>query len=78
VATDYKRRKASETGESGDSVSRGRSVQPARCVAGHSPGRKIAEEARIMNTNPIVVEQVFNAPIADVWKAITDNDRMRW
>ena len=26
---------------------------------------------------PIVVEQVFNAPISVVWKAITDTDQMR-
>ena len=30
-----------------------------------------------MNTNPIVVEQTFNAPIAVVWKAITDKEQMR-
>jgi uncharacterized protein YndB with AHSA1/START domain len=29
------------------------------------------------NTGPIVVEQTFNAPIAVVWKAITDKDQMR-
>ncbi len=29
------------------------------------------------NTDPIVVEQTFNAPIAVVWKAITDKDQMR-
>ncbi|MBC8872864.1 MAG: SRPBCC domain-containing protein [Planctomycetes bacterium] len=28
-------------------------------------------------STPIVVEQVFNAPIAVVWKAITDKDQMR-
>jgi uncharacterized protein YndB with AHSA1/START domain len=26
---------------------------------------------------PIVVEQIFNAPISVVWKAITDTDQMR-
>jgi len=30
-----------------------------------------------MNTDPIVVEQTYNAPIAAVWKAITDKDQMR-
>ena len=30
-----------------------------------------------MNTDPIVVEDTFNAPIAVVWKAITDQDQMR-
>ncbi len=30
-----------------------------------------------MNANPIVVEQIFNAPIAVVWRAITDTDQMR-
>ena len=30
-----------------------------------------------MNTDPIVVEQTFNTPIAVVWKAITDKDQMR-
>ncbi len=30
-----------------------------------------------MNSDPIVVEQTFNAPIAAVWKAITDKHQMR-
>ena len=30
-----------------------------------------------MNNDPIVVDQTFNAPIAAVWKAITDKDQMR-
>ncbi len=30
-----------------------------------------------MNTDPIVVEQTFNAAVAVVWKAITDKDQMR-
>ena len=30
-----------------------------------------------MNIDPIVVEQTFSAPIAVVWKAITDRDQMR-
>lgn len=30
-----------------------------------------------MKTDPIVVEQTFNAPIAAVWKAITDAEQMR-
>ena len=30
-----------------------------------------------MNTDPIVVEQIYNAPIAAVWKAITEKDQMR-
>ena len=30
-----------------------------------------------MNTDPIVVEQIYNAPIALVWKAITEKDQMR-
>lgn len=30
-----------------------------------------------MNAAPIVVEQEFNAPIAVLWKAITDTDQMR-
>ena len=30
-----------------------------------------------MNADPIVVEQTFNAPMAVVWKAITDKDQMR-
>jgi len=29
-----------------------------------------------INAEPVVVEQVFNAPIAVVWKAITDKDQM--
>ena len=29
-----------------------------------------------MNADAIVVEQTFNAPIAVVWKAITDKDQM--
>ncbi|MBC8352319.1 MAG: SRPBCC domain-containing protein [Planctomycetes bacterium] len=30
-----------------------------------------------MDTNAIVVEQTFNAPVAVVWTAITDPDQMR-
>ncbi len=30
-----------------------------------------------MSADPIVVEQTFNAPIAVVWKAISDKDQMR-
>ena len=30
-----------------------------------------------MKAEPIVVEQTFNAPVAVVWKAITDKDQMR-
>ena len=30
-----------------------------------------------MNTDPIVVEQIYNAPIAAIWKAITEKDQMR-
>ena len=30
-----------------------------------------------MNTDPIVVEETFNAPPAVVWRAITDKDQMR-
>lgn len=30
-----------------------------------------------INAEPVVVEQTFNAPIAAVWKAITDKDQMR-
>lgn len=30
-----------------------------------------------MSTEPIVVEQTYNAPIAVVWRAITDQDQMR-
>lgn len=30
-----------------------------------------------MNTDPIVVEQTYNAPIVVVWNAITDKDQMR-
>jgi uncharacterized protein YndB with AHSA1/START domain len=30
-----------------------------------------------MNTDPIVVEQTFNAPTAVVWRAITDPGQMR-
>jgi len=30
-----------------------------------------------MNSNPIIVEQTFDAPIAVVWRAITDKDQMR-
>ena len=30
-----------------------------------------------MNTDPIVVEQVYSATIAEVWKAITAKDQMR-
>ncbi len=29
-----------------------------------------------MNTDPIVVEQTYNVPIAVVWKTITDKDQM--
>jgi uncharacterized protein YndB with AHSA1/START domain len=31
----------------------------------------------LMNTGPIVVEQNYNAPIAAVWKAITEKGQMR-
>ncbi|MHC4664643.1 MAG: SRPBCC family protein [Planctomycetota bacterium] len=30
-----------------------------------------------MNTDSIVVEQIYNAPIAVVWKAIVEKDQMR-
>ena len=30
-----------------------------------------------MNTDPIVLEETYNAPISVVWKAITDKDQMR-
>lgn len=30
-----------------------------------------------MSSEPIVVEETFHAPIADVWQAITDKDQMR-
>ncbi len=30
-----------------------------------------------MNTDPIVVEQTYNVPVAVVWKAITDKEQMR-
>lgn len=30
-----------------------------------------------MNTDPIIVEQTFNVPIAVVWRAITDKHQMR-
>jgi uncharacterized protein YndB with AHSA1/START domain len=30
-----------------------------------------------METQPIVVEQLFNAPVAKVWKAITDKNEMK-
>ena len=30
-----------------------------------------------MNTNPIVIQQAYNASIAVVWKAITDRGQMR-
>jgi len=30
-----------------------------------------------MNADPIVVEQTYHAPVAEVWRAITDKDQMR-
>ena len=30
-----------------------------------------------MDTQPIVIERTFNAPVAAVWKAITDKDEMK-
>lgn len=30
-----------------------------------------------MNSNPIVVEQTYDAPVVVVWKAITEKDQMR-
>lgn len=30
-----------------------------------------------MNTDPVVVEQTYDAPVAEVWRAITDKDQMR-
>jgi len=33
----------------------------------------------MMNTEPFVIEKTFNAPITEVWKAITDkNDMKQW
>jgi uncharacterized protein YndB with AHSA1/START domain len=30
-----------------------------------------------MNNEPIVMERVYNAPVARVWKALTDRDQMK-
>ena len=30
-----------------------------------------------METNPLIVERSYNAPIENVWKAITDKDQMK-
>jgi len=30
-----------------------------------------------METQPFVIERTYNAPIAKVWEAITDNDKMK-
>lgn len=30
-----------------------------------------------MNTTPILIERTFDAPVAEVWAAITDADKMR-
>ena len=30
-----------------------------------------------MDNNPVTIARTFNAPIATVWKAITDNDNMK-
>jgi len=30
-----------------------------------------------MNNTPFIIERMFNAPAATVWKAITDNDEMK-
>ncbi len=30
-----------------------------------------------MSSNPIVIERLFNAPISQVWKAITDREEMK-
>lgn len=30
-----------------------------------------------MNTEPFVIERIFNAPVEKVWKAITDKDQMK-
>jgi uncharacterized protein YndB with AHSA1/START domain len=30
-----------------------------------------------MNHSPIIIEQVYNAPVERVWKALTDKDEMR-
>jgi len=41
------------------------------------PKHQTAKEPRDMNTEPVIVEQIYNVPIATVWKAITDKDQMR-
>jgi uncharacterized protein YndB with AHSA1/START domain len=30
-----------------------------------------------MNSNPLVIERIFNAPVSKVWEAITDNNKMK-
>lgn len=30
-----------------------------------------------MNTEPFVIEQIYNAPVDKVWEAITDRDKMK-
>ena len=30
-----------------------------------------------MNSEPFVIERIYNAPVAKVWKAITDRDEMK-
>ena len=30
-----------------------------------------------MNTEPFVIERTYNAPVADVWVALTDNNQMK-
>jgi len=30
-----------------------------------------------METQPFVIERTYNAPIAKVWQAITDNNKMK-
>ncbi|MDP4263701.1 MAG: SRPBCC domain-containing protein [Bacteroidota bacterium] len=30
-----------------------------------------------MNTEPFIIERVYNAPVVKVWKAITDKDEMK-
>ncbi|HKO81029.1 MAG TPA: SRPBCC domain-containing protein, partial [Chitinophagaceae bacterium] len=30
-----------------------------------------------MNASPFIIERTFDAPLAKVWEAITDNDKMK-
>jgi len=38
---------------------------------------RLEEFVTQLNSEPFVIERIYNAPVARVWKAITDNDEMK-